>query len=159
MKTYKCSICDKKFNKSNQLGGHMTTHYRFVGMRGGSKKAGICTCKNCDKSFEGEISGNRPRVFCSLKCNGEFRKKQSIKIVFNKTSEFLLQYRENQNTCEICGEKEKIKVNGKTIKLAFDHDHNTNEFRGMLCFMCNTRYDWYLKNMENIVSYSNKILP
>jgi hypothetical protein len=41
--------------------------------------------------------------------------------------------------CEICGRLESTKSrNGTVYTLAFDHDHVSGKFRGMLCRPCNT---------------------
>jgi Recombination endonuclease VII len=37
--------------------------------------------------------------------------------------------RPRPNTCEVCGDNGRI---------CFDHDHETNEFRGWICHMCNS---------------------
>lgn len=37
--------------------------------------------------------------------------------------------RAKPDICEVCGQKDRI---------CFDHDHITGEFRGWLCFKCNT---------------------
>lgn len=41
--------------------------------------------------------------------------------------------------CEVCGRAEaSVSRNGVRHKLAFDHDHVTMKFRGILCRACNT---------------------
>lgn len=66
--------------------------------------------------------------WCRL-CRNEYKRKNSLKKYTQKISEESL--REIKNTtkeCVICG---------STEKLVIDHDHKTNEFRGMLCNHCN----------------------
>lgn len=152
---YKCEICHKVFDSGLKLGGHKSSHNRKPGMRGGTLKTS--NCKNCFL----EITDKYLRSFCSLKCNGEYISKSSKetrnkKIRFNKTIEFLELYKLENNTCEICGKKETMK---SERTLAFDHDHETNNFRGMLCFSCNVKFDWFCMNKNSIENYFAKDLP
>ena len=39
--------------------------------------------------------------------------------------------------CAICGEEETAKRDGKLMKLAVDHCHETSKVRGLLCANCN----------------------
>lgn len=52
--------------------------------------------------------------------------------------EYNKMYKEQNNKCGICGNKETQKQNGKIIHLAIDHDHDTDEIRGLLCSRCNS---------------------
>ena len=59
--------------------------------------------------------------------------------------------------CEICGKVEKISPNHKTIaRLAVDHDHKTNKFRGLLCCDCNRKLGWFENLEEEILKYLHK---
>jgi len=54
----------------------------------------------------------------------------------------LTQYRaklaEQGGVCAVCGSDEVAERNGKALALAVDHDHDTDELRGILCISCNT---------------------
>jgi len=50
--------------------------------------------------------------------------------------------------CEICGKPEK-----PNRRLHIDHDHKTNEIRGLLCYSCNTKLGFVEKYLRQIVRY------
>ena len=113
-------------------------------------------CLSCGQKFEAK----KNRKFCSRFCFGKshsisWEEKRKDKTLYGVNIKDLHEYREQNDKCEICGKEESVKKR----RLAFDHDHNTGNFRGMLCFSCNTRYDWYLKNENNIIIYSQKPAP
>lgn len=45
--------------------------------------------------------------------------------------------RPRTDNCEICGQSETARHRGKLMRLFYDHDHKTGEFRGWLCVRCN----------------------
>ena len=46
--------------------------------------------------------------------------------------------KEQAGVCAICGLTEThITINGSIKNLAYDHNHETNQFRGLLCTNCN----------------------
>lgn len=49
--------------------------------------------------------------------------------------EFLLQ--QQHGCCAICHEPETRTVRGKTTALIVDHEHDTDEIKGLLCYRCN----------------------
>lgn len=80
----------------------------------------------------------------------------------NITNSELEEYRKYHVVCEICGKAEHaITFTGNTNrtkpnKLCVDHDHNTKQFRGLLCVSCNSKLGWYQNNKEAIEKYLNK---
>lgn len=83
-------------------------------------------------------------------------------ILSNITNKQLDEYRKKHPTCEICGRPvdEVTKYTGKfaVTKLCIDHNHETGEFRGLLCQPCNRQLGWYEKNKDSINDYLNKTL-
>lgn len=57
--------------------------------------------------------------------------------ILNITNKKLEEYRKTHLTCEICGKtiEESVKWKSKFAakNLCIDHNHETNEFRGLLC--------------------------
>jgi hypothetical protein len=45
--------------------------------------------------------------------------------------------RQQNGVCAICGRPEIRTYNGKVKNLSVDHDHETGEVRGLLCYKCN----------------------
>jgi len=58
---------------------------------------------------------------------------------FNLTTDDYDKELEKQNeVCALCGKKETVKNQYGVKRLATDHNHCTNKFRGLLCQRCNT---------------------
>lgn len=71
----------------------------------------------------------------------------------------LEEYQKSQVVCEICGRAEKINSNPASRlpqHLAIDHDHDSNKFRGLLCYQCNIQLGWYEKHRDSIEKYLSK---
>ena len=47
------------------------------------------------------------------------------------------QFETQGGRCAICHQPERMVLNGRTKRLAIDHDHRTGEIRDLLCFRCN----------------------
>jgi len=89
----------------------------------------------------------------------ETNKRWNLKRKYNITLE---QYNElfekQEGKCAICGRHQtKLKR-----PLSVDHDHKTDEIRGLLCTKCNVIVGWYeilkddLELVEKILNYINK---
>ena len=76
------------------------------------------------------------------KCNKEKSDRDRAKRMYKCTLE---EYRERMSTssyCEICG---------STQHLRYDHDHNTMEFRGVLCNSCNISLGTFGDSVEGLM--------
>lgn len=54
--------------------------------------------------------------------------------------------------CGICKQPEKDVRNGKVQWLAVDHDHSTDEVRGLLCGSCNKAIGFMCESIENLTN-------
>ena len=130
-------------------------------IRQGLSKQTICNCQFCNKEFytlvakasyeqlcrENSARRKNPNAnhlaklsrFVVLYDHGQT--KTNTKIVLDITYAELLEYKQKQLVCEICGRSvaEATKWDSKfAVKnLCVDHDHETNKFRGLLCQHCN----------------------
>ena len=70
--------------------------------------------------------------------NKKKNKAHQLKYKFGITIEDFDRMVESQNgLCAIC-EGENVKIRGKVVALAVDHNHKTGKVRGLLCNGCNT---------------------
>ena len=64
-------------------------------------------------------------------------------------AEYEERHRLQVGLCWICKQPEA--VSGRL--LAVDHDHETGEIRGLLCYRCNTHLGWYESHADSIQDY------
>lgn len=154
MKKYKCKICGKEFSTKQQLGGHATVHTRKT------DNIQVKECEYCGKEFVVH-NWNSDRRWCSKKCWGNSRKLEKLisNKRWNKSLKFLTDYKESHPVCEICGNKELDIHKSNNLSMNLDHDHETNEFRGILCFQCNSKIEWYLRNKQKLEEYLSRPKP
>lgn len=78
---------------------------------------------------------------------------ESIGITKNQLKE----YKQTHTKCEICGKdvNEIRQENNQFKDLCIDHNHSTNQFRGLLCMTCNRALGWFEKNEQNVLNYLN----
>lgn len=75
--------------------------------------------------------------------------------LLNVTEKEVIFYREIHKTCEICG-KALGCYNPRSkqhVALCVDHNHETGNFRGVLCSVCNRQLGWYEKHRKSIENY------
>lgn len=155
---FKCDICGLEFESGRAYAGHKGSHTRL-----GKKRVAPVShqCANCENSTTN-------KKYCSMECSRIGRRRPDVKIrdsrggqyvsLLGITRDGLNQYRESVTVCEICGHPERAQhyKTGKVIKLAVDHDHNTLQFRGLLCRRCNGLLEWYESNMHAIEAYMQR---
>lgn len=82
----------------------------------------------------------------------DFKKKDlSLRNYFGLTiEEYLKQLKKQNGVCGICGNKE-TRTNKRTNEitcLVVDHNHKTNQFRGLLCNRCNVAIGMFSDNTQ-----------
>ena len=152
----KCKYCQKEFDNIYALSGHVGSHNRTT-KKEREKFIVHQECLNCEKSYTHDLR-KRKKTFCSRECSNEYSKKTKLdKLQYNVKIKDILSYHEKQHICEICGAKEK--GNSSPLKrkipnaLSRDHNHETGNFRGLLCYSCNVKLGWYEKFGEEINQY------
>ena len=81
------------------------------------------------------------------------QRKSYLKRAYNVTlEEYEKKLKEQNYCCAICNKhRDKFKRN-----LSVDHDHTTNQIRGLLCIICNTNVGVVEDKLEMIQKYLNK---
>ena len=121
-------------------------------------------CEGCDKTFMAlaiKVRDGKGK-FHSVECYKSYRRKNKIdekeaNIFYQKKHKYGLtkeQYLDlfvkQKNACKIC------EVSFKKVRAYVDHNHITNEVRGLLCNKCNTMLGLALENkkiLENAIKY------
>jgi hypothetical protein len=97
-------------------------------------------CKECEKQHSLNWHKENP----------DRRRVASRKYYYGITeNEWDAQLVVQNNRCGICNSDNPMSSKGWQT----DHDHSTNKFRGILCYLCNPKLDWYIKNQEQIQKY------
>ena len=117
------------------------------------------TCPYCNKGLKDEFSlkyhlGSKHKLEENeRKLNSNVILNNHVKL--NITNKELIKYKEEHTYCEICGKSiDTIKNESNRFKsLCIDHNHSTNEFRGLLCLTCNSALGWFEKNELAIINY------
>lgn len=73
--------------------------------------------------------------------------------------EYEVLYNRTNGRCYICSKSPELKECGNRNWLCLDHDHDTNEIRGLLCGQCNSALGLFYDNTEYLaraMSYINE---
>lgn len=89
----------------------------------------------------------------NAKTDPEIRWARSLYRQYNLTPDQYYTILQLQNGgCAICGCKPK-----PTKHLAVDHNHNTGDIRGLLCFRCNYGLSWFQETTQLLLRASNYV--
>ena len=114
---------------------------------GKSGARSIIKCQNCGEEFSEldiKIRAGKGK-FCCVECYNEYRKnnkrdeKEANRLYQKKCKyglseeEYYKLFKQQNNKCAICN-----KEFSDELKAFVDHDHITNQVRGLLCTHCNT---------------------
>ncbi len=128
IKTKVCSKCKKRKFLS-----------KFAKQKAG--KYGVTRiCKECCKKYQKKQRKRNPVP--DMKYN--LGKKFGI-----TPNDYFKLFKKQKGKCAICG-KHQINFNRR---LAVDHNHKTNEIRGLLCVNCNSKLGWFEKRKNKILDY------
>lgn len=168
---YSCPKCEKESETRAGHAGHVGSHAR----KGSKVKNAVLYCIfQCELTTCGEYFNvartvakrkEQPR-FCSRGCFNENRKIESKKKPFrwkdgtvsDKTIQEIEELKDTITECQICGMAEVsvyplALVAGRPSKLAADHNHETGNFRGLLCVKCNIQLGWFEKYRDEVLAY------
>jgi predicted nucleic acid-binding Zn ribbon protein len=107
------------------------------------------TCRKCGEQFLRTTPAQR---YCSGRCWLAVHRKQRKREKRFTIPEplYLQRLAEQNNRCAICDELSGS--NNRNDRLAVDHCHSRNVFRGLLCHRCNTALGLFKDSVENLES-------
>lgn len=109
----------------------------------GKKISPLATrCLSCAQKERLKIPGNNPSFIHGLTNTKEYKQKILRKFVLKKYNISIKQYeilfKKQKGLCAICNKPESsLRQDGSIKNLAVDHNHKTEEIRGLLCNACN----------------------
>jgi len=130
-------------------------------------------CQICGTEFEYDKKQGYPRKYCSTKCryqgindaNKPRRKEYLGKMLANQGLSTMGEYcisrlqqdprfeiDKQSGTCMCCGDS--------TGMLLYDHNHSTKEYRGAVCYSCNSLLTYRLEDtarLAKIITYLDRV--
>lgn len=100
-------------------------------------------CKTCQRDQKRVWQLNNPEKHAEAGRRISLRRKFGLTVA---DYEEILQ--EQKGVCKICG---KPCATGN--RLAVDHNHDTGQVRGLLCYRCNTHLGWLECHKDEVVNY------
>jgi hypothetical protein len=142
IKVKKCTVCneEKPISSYRSRGGNQSHLLK--------SRCNTCLYKEHRKWTE----DNKDKVY-------EYRKKDTWTLAKRcarrgiSPMELVEKYEEQNNSCAIC------KLNVELSESAIDHNHETGEFRGVLCKQCNRALGMFKDNsviLKNAIDYLEK---
>lgn len=129
----KCNKC----NKELPLSEFRTRTRKKFGTRPRS------TCKDCERKYNVCYLDKKNTKQTKEQKRRRTRLTRIYRLGLKHIAEKILALFETQIECSICG---KIEKNNKELHI--DHNHDTGEFRGLLCHQCNCGLGYFKDNIE-----------
>ena len=95
-------------------------------------------CKECQREVDRKYKAKRKEKY------KDQRYRYNYGLTLKEVNERIT---ELDSKCEICGKQRKLVV---------DHDHETKELRGMLCYYCNTSLALVENHLQEVLAYLTK---
>lgn len=140
-----CSMCHKGYHKSTWLKGMLSEYMYSIGIK---------ECSKCGSNLPIEEFTIDKHTKTGLASNCKDCKRDSVdkdvmrlrvlKYRYGATDDNIRDF-ELIDKCEICGSD----FNGRKC---FDHDHNSGDYRGALCYNCNIGLGSFMDNTDSLGS-------
>ena len=110
----------------------------------------VCAREGCVNQFTLIPWKAKTVRFCSKSCAGKVNNAEKVPKSWNNMANRYRRENDVGNVCRICGE---VEFSRSSKRHHMDHDHETGQFRGLLCSNCNTKLGWYERFREEIDRY------
>jgi len=152
----KCIECDKSLDYEKRYNKFCSHTCAAISNNKGRRTVKVIKyCKTCNTEFFGSLD----RKFCSQKCMGIFRHKQTFSKHILNHRNLRTYWLEITNKCSICGLDSWM---NKSIPLVLDHidgnsDNNTKDNTRLICCNCDAQTDTYKSKNRGHGRYSRRL--